>query len=438
MLSQMGHIMVSLTDSVMVGQLGTVPLASVSLAISVFSIILLFGIGVSYGMTPLVAHADGEDNKYKSTSILKHGLVINILLGIFLTIITYYGGKLLMFMNQKQEVLDGTIPYLNIIAYSMVPLMIFQSFRQFAEGLSFTKQSMLISIFANILNIILNYIFIFGKFGVESMGLLGAGWATLISRIFMAVLMAGYVFFHKHFSEYMNCYNDIRLSKIIYIKILKIGIPSGMQYIFEVGAFSAAAIMIGWLGAVPLAAHQIAINLSAITYMMSTGIAAAATIRIGNQLGRNDIPTLRMAGFTCFLMAACFMAFTGVGFIIGKDILPTIYLDDPKVITYAGSLLIIAAFFQISDGVQAVGLGVLRGLADVKIPTFITFLSFWFIAIPFSYVFGIKLTYGAQGIWVGLLIGLTIAGLLHFFRFKFLTKRLLNSRMSLKIKHSKT
>jgi MATE family multidrug resistance protein len=425
MLSQMGHILVNLSDSVMVGQLGTIPLASVSLAISVFSIVLLFGIGVSYGMTPLVAQADGEDDKQRAVSILKHGLILNTLFGVILMFATYGGGKLLVFMGQDQEVLDGTIPYLGLMAICMLPLMVFQSFRQFAEGLSFTKQSMIISISANVLNVILNYILIFGKFGMEPMGLMGAGWATLISRIFMTVLMGGYIIFSKRFAPYMVFYKAIKTTKSVYRNILKIGVPSGVQYIFEVGAFSAAAIMIGWLGAMPLAAHQIAMNLSAVTYMMSTGIAAAATIRIGNQLGKKDIKTLRMAGFTCFVMAAIFMAFTGIGFILGKDFLPTFYSDEIDVIKYTSSLLVIAAIFQISDGVQAVGLGVLRGISDVKVPTLITFLAFWAMSIPIGYVLGIKLEYGAQGVWVGLLVGLTVAGLLHFLRFKALTKRLL-------------
>lgn len=425
MLSQMGHILVNLADSVMVGQLGTVPLASVSLAISVFSVVLLFGIGVSYGMTPLVAQADGEADKHKAASILKHGLFLNTILGVLLMLVTYGGGKLLMFMGQEQDVLEGTIPYLGLMAVCMLPLMIFQSFRQFAEGLSFTKQSMRISISANILNVILNYILIFGKFGFEPMGLMGAGWATLISRVFMTLMMGAYVLYSERFSAYIEFFKAIEYSKKVFRNILKIGIPSGVQYVFEVGAFSAAAIMIGWLGAVPLAAHQIALNLSAITYMMSTGIAAAATIRIGNQLGRKDIKTLRMAGFTCFAMAAIFMAFSGVGFILGKDYLPTFYIDDMEVISYTSSLLIIAAFFQISDGVQAVGLGVLRGLSDVKVPTIITFLAFWAMAIPIGYLLGIKLEYGAQGVWIGLLIGLTVAGFFHFVRFKTLTKKLL-------------
>lgn len=424
MMSQMGHILVSVSDSVMVGRLGAIPLASVSLALSIFSVIMLFGIGVSYGMTPLVAQADGESDKEKSASILKHGGILNFIIGLLLMLVTFGGALSLEYLGQDPKVLVGAIPYLHIMAFTIVPLMVFQSYRQFTEGLSFTKQAMYISVSGNILNVGLNYILIFGKFGFEPMGLLGAGYATLISRVLMALAMVAYVMFHKRFALYQDHFKYIKINTSRFRDILRIGLPSGLQYIFEVGAFSAAAIMIGWTGALPLAAHQIALNLSAITYMMSTGIAAAATIRIANQLGRKDIPTLRKAGFTCFIMAVVFMGICAIIFIIGKDMLPILYISDPEVITFTASLLVIAAFFQVSDGVQAVGLGVLRGLSDVKIPTFVTLLAFWVISIPMGYILGIKMNMGAQGIWLGLLTGLTVGAILHFLRFKYLTKRL--------------
>lgn len=425
MLSQMGHILVSLADSLMVGRLGAVPLASVSLAISIISVILLFGIGVSYGLTPLVAAADGEGDTRKSASVLKHGILLNLVVGVILLALTLGAAEVLPYFGQEEAVLNGALPYLRILAYGMFPLMIFQTFRQFAEGLSYTKQSMFISISANVLNVCLNYVFIFGKLGFPAMGLFGAGLATLISRIVMAISMAGFILLSRRFISYRIHMSSITLTKKSFRQILRIGIPSGLQYIFEVGAFSAAAIMVGWTGAVALAAHQIALNLSAITYMTATGIAAAATIRVGNQLGRKDIFTLRRAGMTCFMMAGIFMGVCAIIFTFGNKILPTFYINDIEVIQYASTLLIIAAFFQISDGIQAVGLGVLRGLADVKVPTYVTMVAFWFMSIPIGYVLGIVFDYGARGIWIGLLTGLSVAAVLHVYRFRNLTSRLL-------------
>jgi MATE family multidrug resistance protein len=427
MLSQTGHILVSVSDSVMVGRLGTIPLASVSLAISVFSVVLLFGIGVSYGMTPLVAQADGEEDKAKSASVLKHGGIINAVISIILMLFTFIGAESLQYFGQEQAVLEGAVPYLYVLAFSVVPVMIFQTFRQFTEGLSFTKQAMYISVSGNILNVVLNYILIYGKLGFEPLGLLGAGYATLISRILMALAMGFYVRFNARFVAYQKHFDYIKLNKERFRQILRIGLPSGLQYIFEVGAFSAAAIMVGWIGATALAAHQIALNLAAITYMMSTGIAAAATIRIGNQFGKKDIITLRQAGYTCFIMVAVFMSMTAVGFILSNNFLPTLYIEDNEVVKYAASLLIIAAIFQVSDGVMAVGLGILRGLGDVKYPTFVTLFAFWITAIPMGYVLGIKMEMGARGIWFGLLTGLSIGAVLLFFRFRSITQDLLKS-----------
>ncbi|SMD32850.1 multidrug resistance protein, MATE family [Reichenbachiella faecimaris] len=423
MLSQMGHILVSVADSMMVGRLGTVPLASVSLANSVFSVIMLFGLGVSYGMTPLIASADGANDKRMGAKFFKHGVYLNSALGVVLLVIGLVVGEGLILLDQDPEVLAGALPYFNTLVFSLVPLMVFQAFRQFAEGLSMTRQAMYISVSGNALNVFFNYGLIYGELGMPELGLVGAGWASLISRVIMAIAMATFVLTYKPLRRYVVLWSKIKLRPFVMRRILNIGIPSGLQYIFEIGAFSTAAVMVGWIGAEALAAHQIALNLSAITYMIATGISAAGAIRTGNQLGRKDYPTLRTAGMTCFAMAAIMMAFFGAGFIFGNTYLPTWYIEDAVVIEMAGSLLIIAAFFQISDGVQAVGLGVLRGIADVKVPTFVTLFAYWFMAIPLGYVFGIYLDWGAIGIWVALLIGLTLAAIMHLTRFHVLSNR---------------
>ncbi|WP_456458856.1 MATE family efflux transporter [Reichenbachiella sp.] len=423
MLSQMGHILVAVADSMMVGRLGTVPLASVSLANSVFSVIMLFGLGVSYGMTPLIASADGANDKRMGAKFFKHGVYLNSALGVVLMLVGLVVGQSLFLLDQDPEVLAGALPYFNTLVFSLVPLMVFQAFRQFAEGLSMTRQAMYISVSGNILNVFFNYGLIYGELGMPELGLIGAGWASLISRVIMAVAMVVFVMTYKPLRRYVMLWSKIKLRPFVMRRILNIGIPSGLQYIFEIGAFSMAAVMVGWIGAEALAAHQIALNLSAITYMIATGISAAGAIRTGNQLGRKDYPTLRTAGMTCFAMAAIMMAFFGAGFIFGNTYLPTWYINEPVVIEMAGSLLIIAAFFQISDGVQAVGLGVLRGIADVKVPTYVTLFAYWFMAIPLGYLFGIYLGWGAKGIWVALLIGLTLAAILHLTRFHMLSKR---------------
>ncbi|UXP32348.1 MATE family efflux transporter [Reichenbachiella agarivorans] len=425
MLSQLGHIMVAVADSVMVGRLGAVQLASVSLAVSVFTLFMLFGIGVSFGMTPLVAAADGANDKVLSTRYLKHGFLLNTALGVILTLLCLLAVYIFPYLGQDEKVLIDAVPFFLMMALSLLPLMLFQTFRQFAEGLSMTRQAMIISVGGNLVNIGLNYLLIFGHWGFEPMGVLGAGIATLISRIMMAIAMGGFFLWYHRFKRYRGIYASIVIKWQVFKDILRIGVPSGLQFIFEIGAFSASAIMVGWLGAIPLASHQIAVNLSGVTYMIATGISAAASIRVGNQLGRKDYLNLRTAGMTCFIMVTALMIFFSLFFVLTRYYLPSLYVDEVEVITLASSLLIIVAFYQISDGVQSVGLGALRGLGDVKVPTLVTLISYWGVAIPLGYVAGFVLGWDAYGVWFGLSVGLTLAAVAHVARFRKLTKRLL-------------
>ncbi len=423
MLSQLGHVLVGVADSVMVGKVGIEPLAAASFANSIFFLLLTFGLGVSYAVTPLVAAADGKNDSSRIGVLLKHGFLVNNTLGFILLIMLLYLSFHLHLFNQPVEVHLLAGPYLRIVALSLIPFLLFQTFRQFVEGLSLTKQAMYITVGANLVNIVLNYALIFGKFGFPAMGLNGAGWATLISRGLMAIFMITFVVGHARFRTYLGSFSFADYSAPVIRTLLKIGLPAGMQFIFEVGAFAIAAIMIGWLGAGPLAAHQIAINLASISYMMATGISAAATIRVGNQLGRKDIKTMRQAGFTAFVMVILLMTTAAVVFIVGRDFFPSLYVSDLEVIQLASGLIIVAGLFQISDGVQVVGLGALRGMADVKIPTVFTLIAYWVLGLPVGYFLGFSMDMGATGIWYGLLLGLTVSAILVSGRFQLLSRR---------------
>ncbi|MBX2965507.1 MAG: MATE family efflux transporter [Cyclobacteriaceae bacterium] len=427
MFSQLGHTLVGVADSIMVGRLGATPLAAASLANVVFHLILTFGIGISYAITPLVASADGEGNKEKIVDALRHGFLINIIAGIILFIIISSGGQLLHFMNQPEEVVMLAIPYLNITALSIIPLMFFQTFREFAEGLSLTRVSMVVVICSNLINIVLNYLLIYGNFGFPELGLNGAGWATFIARVIMALWMAAYIFYGFRTRIYRAGFAIGNYSKKLIYKMLHIGIPAGMQYTFEVSAFGFSAIMMGWLGTSALAAHQIAINLATVSYMTTSGLAIAATIRVGNQLGRQDIPNLRLAAYSLLTLALIFMSAWAILFIAGRHFLPALYVENVEVFAIAAPLLIIAGLFQISDGAQVVCAGALRGLQDVKIPSLMIFVAYWVISLPLGYWFSFKLEYGAIGVWMGLLIGLTITATAMFIRFNVLSKKLLRT-----------
>lgn len=423
MASQLGQVMVGVADNMMVGQVGYIPLAGASLGNAIFFFFMVFGLGVSFAITPLVGFAHGQGNKREGGQVLRHGLVINTILGVILFAVVMVAANYLHLLGQEQAVVEQATPYMFVIGFSMIPFLVFQSFRQFSEGLSMTKIPMIVSVSMNILNIILNYILIYGKFGAPELGLLGAGIATLISRIMMAIVMVVYVLSHKAYKPYLVSLGIKNLDLLMIKDLLKIGIPAGLQFVFEVGAFSMAAIMMGWIGAPTQAAHQIAINMASISYMTVSGLGAAAAIRVGNQLGKKQYKTMKDAALTLIAMGTALMVVFAALFILLKDKLPLLYNDQPEVVSIAAGLLIIAALFQLSDGVQVISLGALRGMKDVKIPTLITFLAYWIIALPLGYALAFNYGYGADGIWFGLFLGLTIAGIWVFLRFIKLANR---------------
>ncbi|MCX6294540.1 MAG: MATE family efflux transporter, partial [Bacteroidetes bacterium] len=409
-LSQLGHIMVGVVDTAMVGQIGTIEQAAVALSNSLYTLVLVFGLGVSYGVTPLVAAADSSKDYRTNAALLKHGIFINTILGILLFVLLFSISPILNLFDQKQVVVDQAIPFLNVMMLGMIPLCIFSGFKQFTEGLSFTMVAMFITIGANLLNILLNYLMIFGHCGFHAMGLMGSCWASFISRVVMALAMFAYVYYNKHFKIYwqgfsFKFFDFLRIDRTLVKKILAIGIPSGLQWVFEVGAFAFAVIMIGWISPQAQAAHQIALSIAATTYMMASGLSSAASVRVGNQLGLKSRGGIRTAGFSAFVMVLLFMGCMSLTFISLHDFLPTIFSKGPNVIGIASSLIVIAAFFQLSDGIQVVGLGALRGVKDVKIPTVITLFAYWAIGLPMSYFLGFKMNLGVQGIWYGLSLG---------------------------------
>ena len=418
MISQLGHITVGVFDSLMIGKVSVSQLAAVSLATSIFSFILLFCIGLSYGITPLIS-SSYRGKKYVS-SILYNGMLVNVISSILLVSFVILTKHLLSYLGQDEEVLFHTYSYLDIICISLIPLILFQTFKQFIEGLGFTKPSMYISVISNVINVVLNAVLIFGLFGFPRLEIIGAAYATLISRVIMFLLILIYCLNDRRFSKYIL--KTKFLVNLNHIKdIFRIGFASGLQYIFEVGAFSVATVMTGSIGAIHLAAHQIALNLASISYMIASGIGSASMISLSYYDGKRNFEDMRRSGFASFLLVFILMIVSALVFIMFRNYLPVLYVDDSSVINIASTLLIIAGLFQISDGIQAVGLGILRGIRDIKKPTIVTFISYWIISIPLSYFLGIEYGYGVYGIWIGLSVGLTLAAIFHVTRFNYLT-----------------
>ena len=430
----LGHTMVQLVDNIMVGQLGTAELAAVSLGNSFFFVAMSLGIGFSTAITPLIAETDGMKDIFQGRNIFIHGLFLCIFLGIFLSLCVSVSKPLLFQMEQPDEVVVLAYPYLQWVGISLIPLICFQGFKQFSEGLSHTHPAMYATLLGNVINIILNYFLIFGFWIFPKLGVEGAAIGTLFSRCFMLIFIALYVRFNIRFKAYMTNLRFRITDLHLFRKIIKLGFPSALQMFFEVLFFTVAVWISGFLGKNPQAANQIALNLSSMTFMFAMGLSVTAMIRVGNQKGRQDFISLKRIAYSIFLLIFIFDIVFCFFFLLTSDYLPWIYLNDnnllqikdvQEVVTIASSLLIASAFFQISDGLQAVVLGALRGLQDVNIPAFITFFSYGIFGIPVSFYLGIKTDLGAIGIWIGLLSGLTASAVLLFWRFQHLTKKLI-------------
>ena len=431
-LGLLGHTVVGLVDNIMVGKLGTGPLAAVSLGNSFLFMGMSVILGFSTGITPLVAASDSTNNTKEGKSVLKNGLLLVTGLGVLLTLIIFFIRPLLYHMKQTEEVVKLAIPYLNIVALSLIPLAVFQAFKQFADGLSQTKYSMWATIIANVLNVVLNYVLIYGIWIFPEMGIVGAAWGTLISRVVMVIAMYLYIFKKDKFLVYFENLWKEKFLKTTIKKLNGIGFPSALQMFFEFGIFTAGIWLSGTLGKNPQAANQIALNLSSMTFMFAMGLAVVATIRVGNQFGLKSFKELRRIAFSIFLLILIMDVIFAIFFMIYNEFLPTLYLDvndvankqdNTEVITITAKLMIIAAFFQLFDGMQAVVLGALKGMQDVKIPTAITFVAYWIISFPICYLAGISFGYGSEGIWLGFLVGLGASAVMLLWRFQVVTKR---------------
>ncbi|REH52527.1 MATE family multidrug resistance protein [Tenacibaculum gallaicum] len=437
MLGMLGHTFVSFIDNIMVGQLGTAELAAVSLGNSFMFIAMSLGIGFSTAITPLVAEADSSNNFTQAKSAFKHGLFLCTMMGIILFLVVFFSKPLMYLMKQPIEVVELAIPYLDLVAFSLIPMIIFQAFKQFSDGMSMTRYPMYATLIANVLNVILNYLLIYGKFGFPELGIVGAAYGTLLSRVVMVVYLWWLLSKKERSKRLVTNIKIFVLDTLMIRKVINLGTPSAMQMFFEVAIFTAAIWLSGLLGKNPQAANQIALNLSSMTFMVATGLSVASMIRVGNQKGLQNYKELRRIAFSIFFLGTILAVIFATFFFVFHKSLPNLYVDlsdaenyadNMEVMNIAANLLIAAAIFQISDSIQVVMLGALRGLQDVKIPTLITFISYWVVGFPISFFFGAKDMYGSFGIWLGLLAGLTTASVLLFIRFNKLTIKLIKTK----------
>ncbi len=426
-IGMVGHTLIGLVDNIMVGKLGITELAAVSLGNSIIFIAISIGIGFSTAITPIVAEADAAQDTGKIRSAFFHGMILCVVLGILLFAAVVFSKPLLIFLHQPKAVLELALPYIDWVAFSLIPMIIYQGYKQFADGLSMTKQSMYAIIMANIVHIILNYLLIYGFWIVPAMGVQGAALGTVISRILMVVFMHYIMVRTEKLKPYFSKFQLVEFSKSIFRKILDIGFPSAMQMLFEISIFTAAIWLSGIIGETSQAANQIALTMATFTFMFAMGLSVTAMIRVSNQKGLANYKQLLVVARSIFLLALIIEIIFALLFVVLHQVLPQIFLDlsdvsrqisNQEVITIASKLLLVAAVFQIFDGIQVVALGALRGLQDVKIPMYITFVAYWIIGFPTCYYLGLHTAMGAVGVWIGLLAGLAAAALFLYIRFE--------------------
>jgi len=422
MLTQVGQVSVNLFDNIIVGKLlGADALASVSLGNAVFFSMFVLALGFSFAIPPLVSEAHSQNDHKTINSVFSHGFVINMSVGILLMLLLFLGLPLLYKSGQPEKIIPDTVDFLWIMAISIIPFMAFQTLREVSEGLSYTIGVTKATIIANVINIILNYVFIKGLWIFPEMGVKGSAVASLIARIFMVAFLYYVLLKEKKTRQYIKDFTlKIEVfSKKMFEKMIRLGFPTALQMFFEVTAFAGAAFICGLISSHDIASHQIALSMASFTFNLCIGFSVASTVMIGRKLGEQNFVELRKVGINNLKIAFLFMCLCGIIFILGKNILPTFFTkpEEVEVIMLASKLMIIAALFQLSDGIQVTALGMLRGLQDVKIPSIITFIAYWLITIPLGYFLCVTLRMGAFGMWIALGLGLTISAFMLVKRF---------------------
>jgi MATE family multidrug resistance protein len=417
-IGELAQMSLHIIDSAMVGAISYKQLAATSLVVSAVNIPFVIGIGMTISVSQMVSMAHGRRDSAQVSHYLFNGFLLCTLTALIISLSMVFGRNILYHLGQDPDVVELALPFMKLIGLSIIPMLLFMTLKQFTDGLEYTKTAMLLSLCAVPVNVFLNWLLIYGNLGFPRLELVGAGWATLITRTLLFVVLAAIVFRHRTFSRYIavsrsQWYLKMKTQR----ELLHIGIPSSLQIGMEAGAFGVSAIIIGTIGAVAQAAHQIAISCASFTFMVSMGLSQAGSIRTSNAFGRRDKRKILEIGKSTLLTALLYGTFCAVMFVIFRKQLPVFFNSNPAVVQLATLLLLYAAVFQISDSTQAVGAGLLRGVKDVKTPTWLIAVAYWVIGLPSGYFFAFILDMGAAGMWLGFIAGLSFAAIFLSTRF---------------------
>ena len=422
-ITQVGYIITGMVDTVFLGKIGPAEQAACILSNNLYILLLVFGIGVSYATTPLVTSANQNMDLLKKASLFKNSIFLNVSVSIICFIVLFLSSGLLKYMHQPEDVIKLAVPFFNVLIFSMIPISLFFTCKQYCEGLSNTRMALFISIIGNVINIVLNYLLIYGKFGFPELGYIGSAWASFISRVFMGFSFLYLIFKSPVTKEISAVYNKVKINKKELFHLAKIGLNAGLQLTFEVAAFVIAGLMAGTFGKEQIDAHGIALSIAAFTYMFASGISSASSIRVGIYKAQDNWLEIKQAAFSSIKLVMLIMGGFAILFLMINNFLPKVFSSDLQIVNLASKLLIIAALFQLFDGIQVTIVGILRGLEDFKIPTLISLVGYWIIALPLAYWLAFILKLETVGVWIGLLVSLIFAAVVLFWRLNYLINK---------------
>ncbi len=422
-ITQVGHVFTGIIDNIFLGQLGVTEQAAGILSNNLFVLLLVFCIGVSYATTPLVAGAHEKNDAVLKASYFKNALYLNVAVAIGCFIILFFASGLLAHMQQPKDVVKLATPFFDVLIFSLIPLSFFFACKQYCEGLSNTRIALIISISGNVMNVILNYCLIYGYCGLPQLGYMGSAWATFFARLFMGAGFLILIFkmpFLGHISHYWKL---VKINWKQMKELWRIGINSAMQFTFEIAAFAIAGLMSGSFGKEQIDAHGIALQIAAFTYMFGSGIGSASTIRTAKFFANRDWASIRAASHASIKLVLLVMGAFGILLLFFNKALPLAFTNSDEIISLSSGLLLIAAMFQLFDGLQVTIIGVLRGLQDTRIPTLVTLIGYWLLALPLAYWLAFVQKLEVIGIWIALLASLAFVGLSLWWRLYYLLRK---------------
>lgn len=421
---ELAQMALHIIDTAMVGAISYKQLAAAALVINAMNIPFVLGIGMTISVSQMVSMAHGRRDSQLVSHYLFNGFILCAVTAVVISLSLVFGRDVLMFFKQDPEVVAYALPFMKIMGLSVIPMLLFMTLKQFTDGLEYTRTAMILSVSSMPINILLNWLLIHGNWGFPRLELMGAGYATLITRTLIFLVLAAVVLRHRTFRRYIVVSSrqwKLRMGTLR--ELLNIGVPSSLQVGMEAGAFAVSGILVGTISAVAQAAHQIALSCAAFTFMVSMGLAQAGSIRVSNAFGRGNWPEIKLIGKSTLLTALIYGILCAIAFSLLRNQLPLFFNDNVQVLELAALLLLFAAVFQISDATQAIGAGLLRGIKDVKIPTLLIAIAYWVIGLPAGYMLAFRFGMGASGMWLGFIIGLTLASLFLIARFLKLTHR---------------